>query len=149
MRRSLLMALAFQGHHQSNKGTDMLKMGSVQSCPVRLAPALQNAEWHSYWHRVTAWPFRSENGAPCLICREQQVQLPTSANQNDRKLQPKSVCWCCGTGATWLTNEGAAEGSSRARERSQDCLSWIRVEERPGNTNIHNTISLGFFFFLF
>ena len=142
MRRSLLTALAFQGHHQPHKGTDMLKMGSVQSCPVHLAPALQKAEWHFYWHRMKAWPFRSGNGAPCLICRGQQHQLPTFANQNDRKLQPESVCWRCGTGTTWLTNEGAAEGSSRARERSQDCLSWIRVRAEKWNRGQETQMSI-------
>lgn len=54
LRRSLL--IAFQGHHQLHRGTDTLKIGSVLSCPVHLAPALQNAEWHFYWHRMKAWP---------------------------------------------------------------------------------------------
>ena len=121
LRRSLL--IAFQGHHQLHRGTDTLKMGSVLSCPVHLAPALQNAEWHFYWHRMKAWPFRSEYGAPCLICRGQQLQLPPFANQNDSKLQPESEYWCCGARTTWPTIEEAAEGSSRAKKEAKTvCL---------------------------
>lgn len=95
-------------------------------------PPLQNAEWQFYWYRMKAWPFRFENGAPCLISLGQQLWLPPFANQNDSKLQPESVCWRCGARTTWLTNEDAAKGAAKQDKEARSVCLESEVRQGDG-----------------
>lgn len=152
LRRSLL--IAFQGHHQLHRGTDTLKIGSVLSCPVHLAPALQNAEWHFYWHRMKAWPSGlnmglhvssvedSSSSSLHLLIRMtanfSQSQSIDAVGPEPRDLQLKKL----------LRKQQGKRKRPRLSVLSQR---WgMEMEESPGNTNIDNTIcSSGFSFFLF
>lgn len=81
---------------------------------------------------MKAWPFRSANGAPCLICQGQQVQLPTSANQNDRKLQPSQCVDAVGLGPRDLQmKELPREAAGPEKEAKIVCLEseWKRGQE--------------------